>query len=355
MEVMKQLMLIALFIISLLSASAQAEDSSSIVKKLRSQGYSIKYIEDEVSIVELATALKEEKEDLYYLNLADYIEMLKRWNRHVKTFTNLEGEYVYTESPADPYLSYEYIPALPLNDREPQRRLASIFAPENTLVEENNLDYTELSARKYTFFAHVTVSQGNFVEEVNSSTLENQQNSPLTIGVGSHIRFSPTLAVASSVYLSKLNASTIDNSEIDQSELTIKDEVGGNLYLEYKMLDSGYSIYGGIDYEEFTTLNLDEIIEGSSNIIDTNREKIIYATAGLSFFKKIVLPTAIKISASPVISSNTDFSGLKYMLYMNQKLSSNTWYHLLIKHHQLEQVDRAVSITRYGFGVGVTF
>lgn len=361
MGVMKRNWPIILFILILsFSPVIEAKEKdplgpSEVVEKLRSKGYSIQYIDDEVSVVEMAKTLKEEKSNLYYLELADIVKNLKRWNRHVKTFTNLKGEYIYTESPADPYLSYEYIPQLPLNQREPERRLASIFVPETIMIEENNLDYTELSQRRYTFFAHVTVSQGFFNEQVNESVLENQQNSPLTVGTGAHVRFSDQWAVASSVYFSKLNASIVDTAELDQSELVVNDEIGGNLYLEYKLADASYSFYGGLDYEQFTTLNLDEIISGNSNKINTNKEKMGFATVGVSFFKKLFLPSTIKLSASPVVHSNTGFGGYKYMFYINQRITDNTWYHFLLKHHELEQESRSVSITRYGFGVGVTF
>ncbi len=350
---MKFALTLALFTLFTPLSEVFAQDSES-VEKLRRSGYSIKYVDDEVSLEKLAKQLKEENSNLYYLELPDFIKMLKRWNRHVKSFHNLKGEYVYTESPADPYLTYEYIPALPLN-KSAQRKIASLFDPSQMSVEEVNLDYNELSARNYTFFAHVTVSQGFFNEEISTSSIENQQNSPLTFGVGTHIRFTPTLALASSVYFSKLNASSIDNPELDQSELKVNNEIGTNLYLEYKLPDTSYSVYGGVDYEQFTTLNLKDIIAGSSNVVSTNQEKMTFATVGVSFFTKLMLPTAFKLSASPVVSSNTEFTGYKYMFYMNQKITKNTWYHFLLKHHQLEQENRMVSITRYGFGVGVTF
>ncbi len=345
---------------SVMADSAQLSPEKRVAK-LRAQGYSIMHVDDEVSITELAKKLKEENSSLYYMELADFIKNLKRWNGHVKTFSNLEGEYIYTESPADPYLSYEYIPQLPLNKEEPKRRVASIFErkttlPENTIKEEINLDYTELSATRYTFFAHVTVSQGFFNEQVNDSVLENQQNSPLTFGAGTHVRITPGFAIASSAYFSKLNASTVDTTELDQSDLKVKEEIGANIYAEYKIPDTSYSVYGGVDHEQFTTLNLDDIIAGRSDTIETQREKMSFATVGVSFFTKLILPSAIKVSLSPVVQSNNDFSGYKYMFYMNQKITKNTWYHFLLKHHQLEQDSgRTVAITRYGFGVGVTF
>lgn len=348
--------LFALFITQLIIPFYTWSKGSTSVKKLREQGYSIMYVEEEVSIVELAKSLMEENSSLYYMELADFVKNLKRWNGHVKTFTNLDGEYIYTESPATPYLSYEYIPDLPLNKEAPKRKVASVFSPVSSLEEEINLDYTELSATRYTFFAHVTVSQGLFNEQVNGSVLENQQNSPLTFGAGTHIRFTQNFAIATSAYFSKLNASTVDSTELEQSELKIKEEIGGNIYAEYKIPDSRYSVYGGVDHEQFTTLNLDEIIAGSTNIIKPTREKITFLTGGVSFFTKLILPTAIKISGSPVVQSNHDFKGYKYMLYLNQRLTENTWYHFLFKQHQLEQDNgRTVSITRYGFGVGVTF
>lgn len=344
---------LSLFILSFLTLPAWAQETQSpskVVSKLRSDGYVIKRIDDAISITEMAKKLKKENRKLYYLELPDIIENLKRWNHHVLTFTNLKGEYIYTESPADPYLSYEYIPQLPQNNRKPVRRIAS------TSVTKINLDYNELSESNYNFFAHVTLSQGFFNEQIESSQIENQQNSPLTFGAGMHTRLTPSFALATSAYFSKLNASLVEDTELDQTELTVNNEIGGNIYLEYKPAQAAsYSFYGGLDYEQFTTLNLDDIISGTSDQIDTNKEQMVFATAGVSFFKKIILPSAIKLSFSPVVQSKTDLTGYKYMFYINQKITKNTWYHFLFKQHQLEKADRTVSIARYGFGVGVTF
>lgn len=326
------------------------------VSLLRDQGYQIEYVDDDISLSELARELKENHETtLYFMPLQDYIRTLKRWNRHVRNFNNLNGEYIYTEPPGDPYLDYEYIPKLPLNPSYPQS-VATYDPKVNTLKAEKNLDYTEISRTKYTFFAHVTVSQGLFNEQVSTSSLKNQQNSPLTIGAGTHIKFNSSFALATSAYVSKLNVSTVDSPQLSQTNLKVKNEYGANLYGEFRIPNSAYSVYGGVDYEQFNTLNLQAIINGTTDKIEVRREKMTFATIGISFLTKLFLPTAIKISGSPIVQSNHNFTGYKYMLYVNQRMTKNTWYHFLFKHHQLEQSSgQIIAINRYGFGVGVTF
>jgi len=326
------------------------------VSRLRDQGYEIEYIDDDISLSQFAQNLKDGNErTLYFMPLQDYITTLKRWNRHVKNFNNLNGEYVYTGPPGDPYLDYEYIPKLPLNPNNNQGSIAST-ATFNTLKKEVNLDYTELSQTKFTFFAHVTISQGQFSQQVSTSSINNQQNSPLTFGAGAHIKFNSSFAIATSAYTSKLNISTVDNAQLSQSNLKVKNEVGANIYGEYKISNTHYSIYAGVDYEQFTTFDIQAVIAGTSDQIKTQREKMIFSTLGISFYTHLFLPTTIKISGSPIIQSNNHFSGYKYMLYMNQRLTKNTWYHFFLKHHQLEQnAGQTIAINRYGFGVGVTF
>jgi hypothetical protein len=84
---------------------------------------------------------------------------------------------------------------------------------------------------------------------------------------------------------------------------------------------------------------------------------MIFATVGVSFNKKVILPTAFKVSTSYVLNSKTDLSGYKYMFYANQKLSNRFWYHLLYKKHDLVSSisNRKVGISRFGIGVGMGF
>lgn len=112
-------------------------------------------------------------------------------------------------------------------------------------------------------------------------------------------------------------------------------QIGLNLYIQRVTESFISNFYGGIDYERFSTLKFEDILTNGKRDLTLNQEQMIFATVGVSFYKKLILPTASKVSTSYILNSKTDLSGYKYILYANQKLNKRFWYHLLYKKHNL--------------------
>lgn len=217
------------------------------------------------------------------------------------------------------------------------------------------------SNSRYVGLAHVTTSQGQFSQSYQSATLDSAQNSPITFGLGGAYIFQkyPGYSLSGSAYFSTLSLASINESSrlgIASDSVDVPTEIGANLYLQ-KNINSQFSYYGGFDLEKFSTLNFIEVATQSDDELKVIDQSMIFLTAGLGYNTKIILPTSFKISLSPVISSKTELSGYKYILYANQKITKKIWYHVFYKKHILadEVRNEEVSIARIGLGVGMAF
>ena len=103
-----------------------------------------------------------------------------------------------------------------------------------------------------------TTSSGNFSEELKTQTgsIKSTQNSPYSFGLGSTLFLDKTKRmISSSVYWSNLTSSKISGTVAASGELNTKPEIGFNLYFQQLIPYGGISLYGGMDYEQFSTFN----------------------------------------------------------------------------------------------------
>lgn len=214
---------------------------------------------------------------------------------------------------------------------------------------------------KYNLFAFYTLSEGTFSEKIKSTgtTLKSTQNSPLTLGVG--ITLYPhkkPYFYSYSIYISKLrSASSSLGGETD-----VPLEVGVNGYYNRPIKDWWAIPYGGIDYERISTFNTDEVILGKS--LKTRQHNIYYLTAGFSkgftidktvfLFKVSASKSVISNATEPSLFSEEEFTGYKYIFYLNFKVFKNVLYHLIYKQHFLDGPTE-LEIKRFGIGVGYSF
>jgi hypothetical protein len=330
--------------------NAWAQDISSLEKK----GYDIEHINEDISKDKFIKDLHAQSQ-FSYLSLKEFKRLFLKWNPHIKNLSNLKGQNVYVSSPYAPYITYKHAPDLKLNTN------VSPALYKMYMGEKADKNLSSKNTRSLIGFAHITTSQGIFNEKINSSSVDNNQNSPITFGAGAvYIPQSNSgLSYSGSFYISKLTSSSVDDTTgvISSGAVEIPNEIGANFYLQKSVSKFLSSIYGGVDYEKFSTLNFEDIINNNVTTLANNQEQMIFATIGTGIKTKILLPTAFKISYSHVLSSKTDLSGFKYLLYANQKLTDRFWYHLLYKQHILESStsDRTVTISRYGVGVGMAF
>lgn len=163
---------------------------------------------------------------------------------------------------------------------------------------------------------------------------------------------------SSSLYLSKLGTNT---NNLNEEEISIKSELGINVYFSYKFPTRSYSVYGGIDYESFSTFNL-ELIQREHEF-KMNEHKVAYLTLGFDrTFKMFNGPFFFKLSASKSLSSSYTpasgvydtgiaYSGFKLMFYLNKKISKKFFLHFLYKYHSMSGPD-ALLVNRLGIGFG---
>lgn len=210
-------------------------------------------------------------------------------------------------------------------------------------------------------------SLGIFTQETPTVAKINfYQNSPVSIGTS--FSFYPKqskLSYSGSLYYSKLTASVAD---ISNEAVDIPAELGANAYLEYRMDRWKATIYGGADYETFSTFNMEGLQNDKKIYVDES--KALYATIGFSksyqifnryfFFKSSVsksLSTTYKKNAPPPAIQVSDFrdegsyDGMKYLFYLNYKFSDKFFFHSLFKYHSMTGPSELTTL-RIGVGFG---
>lgn len=372
----------------LLSTSALSLDISTLRKK----GYQIYQLEEDDTFDDIAEKYYK-KTNRKFQSLAEFKDSMKEWNPHLdfNLKNNYPGQYIYVSYPYSPNMTYKWAPDLSVSDlevpvmknqydgfdaamgvrtavvkkvevvlakkpvaeksvRKPANRIETKLAPVTKKKNEKS---------QWFGFAHVTISQGQFSDTIGENQIDSEQNSPFTIGTGLiYLPASmPSYSIASSIYYSQLTGTTVSDltGTVSGDDLSIPAEIGGNLYLQKNYGGYFSNLYGGLDYEQFNTYNFNEIIDGSTTTLEVDQQKISYLTGGIGLRYKLFKPVTMKFSYSYGVSSATDLDGTKFMIYFNQKISKNFWYHLLYKQHMLEGDGRELAISRYGIGVGTAF
>ena len=161
-----------------------------------------------------------------------------------------------------------------------------------------------------------------------------------------------------SIYVSKLNSASSSLG----GETDVPWEVGLNGYYNRRIKDWWVIPYAGIDYERISTFNTDEIILDKP--LKTRQHNIYYLTAGFSkgftidktafLFKVSASRSVISKATEPSLFSDEEFSGYKYIFYLNFKVFKNVLYHLIYKQHFLDGPTE-LEIKRFGIGVGYSF
>ena len=201
-------------------------------------------------------------------------------------------------------------------------------------------------------------SYGQFTQENASlGSINFIEASPISMGGSvSYFPKKSLLGVSGSVYYSYLlpPSSNINNAKVD-----IPGEVGFNVYGEYDLVDYNFNIYGGIDYEQFTTFDLQTT--QTENRIALNENSIFYLTVGITnvfnyfnrtFLTKVSLSRSVSSSISTqATTSPTPYEGMKYLIYVNTKLTKKVFAHSLLKVHQMSASDDLTTV-RFGVGIG---
>ena len=168
------------------------------------------------------------------------------------------------------------------------------------------------------------------------------------------------LSFNGSVYYSTISAATNQINGANSS-VSIPGEYGVTLYGTFFPRDR-ISYYTGIDYESFSSFNLENITVRNTVSVDNN--SAIYLTAGLNFRPAFARKLMFKTSISKSLITNNssaanatrevDISGYKILFFVNYMLNEKWSTHAMFKSHNFSG-DNELSINRFGLGVGYSF
>ncbi len=200
-------------------------------------------------------------------------------------------------------------------------------------------------------------SYGRFTQTQREINISFQQNSPLSLGVSTGYRLGDNYSLSASLYASYLTSAS---NGLGGSDVAVRPEIGGNGYLSRKFGDN-WSFFTGVDFERFTTFNINSIRLTSEIFLDENR--MSFATFGIDKViqtKKTSL--LLRFSISPVINSQRlsyttaeefeeVFSGIKYLIYINASINKKYYFHVLYKQHSMTGPGD-LNVSRIGLGIG---
>ncbi len=185
------------------------------------------------------------------------------------------------------------------------------------------------------------------------------QNSPISLGLStSYYPENSDFSVASSLYFSYLLAAA---SNLGADSIKVPTEIGGNVYGEYRFAKKNFSGYAGLDYEKFTTFNLEGIQAERKIYFDENT--VFYLTVGAAkkikvykwdFFAKLSFSQSIASSRTTGYGGatiDTPFTGNKILFYLFKRWNEKFFAHSLLKYHWMSGPSDITTL-RLGVGFG---
>ena len=303
-------------------------------------------IKEKESLNSLAVKLLPRYKIKYGKRIEDFKKDLVEWNPHISNWDRIElFSNIYVEYPYPTYISHPYA--------------AKLTAGTNYNVLNSDSE-TPIGNNRFTIFAMYTASAGDFQEKlkIQEGDIKSTQNSPLSLGLGTTFFLDKTnRMISASGYWSSLRGSRLQGDNITTDRIETEAEIGLNVYYQHLTPWSGLSLYGGADYETFSTFNTTNFIDGQP--LALNQNKVIYGTFGLAktfFFgdQKVLVKSSFAQSLkSDTTSSNPDdkFEGQRFLLFASLKGESRFTYHIIYKRHMLEG-PTTLTVNRIGVGLG---
>lgn len=311
------------------------------------ESHMVYMIKEKESLDSVAAKLLPRYRVKYGKRIEDFKKDLVEWNPQISSWREIPlFSNIYIEFPYPAYISFPYAPKL----------------AQGTNYNVLNSDAeTPIGNRKFTIFAMYTASAGDFQEQLTTieGNIKSTQNSPLSLGLGTTFFLDKTnRMISSSAYWSSLRASKLSGEGVNSDDkIETKAEVGFNIYYQQLTSWSGLSLYGGVDYEQFSTFNTTQFIDGQD--LALNQNKLVFGTFGIgkTFFfsdKKLLIKTSLSQSLSSATTSDNpidEFKGQRFLLFTSIKGEGQFTYHLIYKRHMLEGPTK-LTINRIGLGIG---
>lgn len=226
------------------------------------------------------------------------------------------------------------------------------------IKHEKNSDTKKTDEQNHLSVFYIA-SIGSFSETIPNSnlTVSSNQNSPFSIGLAFTSKYKKIEHVLSaSFYISKLSATT-DGTQTITPPL----EYGFNIYDQIPILKQAFFFYGGLDFEKFSTINTEELANGSEG--KSFGQSIFYITGGIAtnfqirsgFSAKVALSQSIFSSGtSTTITEKKKYTGQRIIFFGGYELTPNIALNVLYKKHFLSGPTE-LSIDRIGFGFSYRF
>lgn len=245
--------------------------------------------------------------------------------------------------------------------RLPRGKTIVLYIPSYQ-IKKSILKKLRKKKSKWNHSLFYMASSGTFNQKSSDNiAISFNQNSPISLGYAtSYYSNESRWSQSGSIYFSYLAAGTSSQ----ESSVSIPPEIGGSYYLNYQKSNLLWP-YLGFDFEKFNSFDIN--ILQTTNKLDLETNNVLYATFGNSFLFNIFgLKLYSKLSVSKTIFSKTsttvtntingdlNYSGFRYLVYLNTKISKKFFVHFLYKQHIFEGPTK-LNIARSGIGFGYNF
>jgi hypothetical protein len=287
----------------------------------------------------------------------EFVQMTLEVNDDVKNWTEIEKGTVVSLFIDEDFMTEEVYAKFDKERKTPySEKLARSIASREKLSFQKKLDAFQ---GKTSFSLFYMASSGTYSQDVDATSgsgIDLNQDSPVSFGGMVSHKFHPTWSVSTSAYFSQF-----DKAILNGNTTAVPNEYGGNVYGYYSGL-KGVGVYGGFDYEKLSSFSLQDLINNQSLSYDTH--DFVHLTAGVDFFKTwskklylikfAVSMNVVSKTTSEFVTEGKNFSGMRYLAYLNTPITKNVFLHGLLKYHDFADEEK-MQILRLGFGGGIRF
>lgn len=206
-----------------------------------------------------------------------------------------------------------------------------------------------------------TMPSIGFYSQSNKNGYVVKYNQISLVSMGATYLYTPFVSpyhMSASLYYSMISSTSNQISSGTTKEVDIPAEYGLNVYGIYAKRNSQFQYYAGLDYENFSSFNIQNIITNDSVSIDSNT--VYYLTAGLNYKPRAIEKLSVKLAVSKSIiskaepglaaSTPAELSGIKYILFLNYSFNEKWSANAMFKGHNFSG-DNDLSVNRVGIGV----
>lgn len=301
--------------------------------------------------------------NLYATQISDDFKVVGHKVLKGETLESILSKYTSDKDEAKENSS-SYKATLLANGLRPQAQLQenqriNLYIKKSVFDYEKEDIFSKLKESQYRATFYYMASYGLF-EQTSSDVKANfKQNSLLSFGLtGAMYLRDSNLSFNGNFRYLKIDAGS---NSLDLSKVEIPAEYNASLLTEYELSKYRFVVFGGFEYETFSTFNTQGLVDTGSVFVD--KSKVTYLTLGLS--KRFSIKSRdifIKTSLATTLTSDRDvsysgavnkeeFTGYKFMLYSYVPLNYQWYINGLLRVHRMSGPSD-MNTVRFGLGVG---